>query len=366
MSSIVPPTPPSGTTAGMPGATVLPPGATPGKPGASSKTLSARPYIGRAIRLLGGHKLLTATTMILSLLVTLFPFIVSRAFSSIFQILGPISGPGQSSTSNIWDRTASLFGKTDVGSRGSLSWLATPLPLSTILIVWTCALVLSQLLSFLRSWIMAHLEARLLRTLQQSLYDHLQSLSLDFFMGGQTGALMQRILSETTGVQRLLTQVLLYPLIDVLVLVVVLIYLLALSWQMTLISFALAPFVLLMFRYTSKKLMQAAKGMSMSGRELGAEIEQTISGISDIQVFNAQARRSERFNVASKESAKNSAAMMKWMGLSNSGAQIFIAATTALVLIVGIMYYPRLGLTLAAVIAFVQMTPQLFGVVQRL
>jgi ATP-binding cassette subfamily B protein len=337
-----------------------------GKPGTAPKTLSARPYIGRAIRLLGGHKLLTATTMILSLLVTLFPFIVSIAFSSIFQILGPLAGPGQSSTSNIWERTASLFGKTDVSSLGSLSWLATPLTLRTILIVWTCALVLSQLLSFLRSWIMAHLEARLLRTLQQSLYDHLQSLSLDFFMGGQTGALMQRILSETTGVQRLLTQVLLYPLIDVLVMIVVLIYLLALSWQMTLISFALAPFVLLMFRYTSKKLMQAAKGMSMSGRELGAEIEQTISGISDIQVFNAQARRSERFNVASKESAKNSAAMMKWMGLSNSGAQIFIAASTALVLIVGIMYYPRLGLTLAAVIAFVQMTPQLFGVVQRL
>jgi len=174
MSSIVPPTPPSGTTAGMPGATVLPPGATPGKPGASSKTLSARPYIGRAIRLLGGHKLLTATTMILSLLVTLFPFIVSIAFSSIFQILGPLAGPGQSSTSNIWERTASLFGKTDVSSLGSLSWLATPLTLRTILIVWTCALVLSQLLSFLRSWIMAHLEARLLRTLQQSLYDHLQ------------------------------------------------------------------------------------------------------------------------------------------------------------------------------------------------
>jgi ATP-binding cassette subfamily B protein len=341
-------------------------GAKSGKPDTAPKTLSARPYIGRAIRLLGGHKLLTATTMILSLLVTLFPFIVSIAFSSIFQILGPLAGPGQSSTSNIWERTATLFGKTDVSSLGSLSWLATPLTLRTILIVWACALVLSQLLSFLRSWIMAHLEARLLRTLQQSLYDHLQSLSLDFFMGGQTGALMQRILSETTGVQRLLTQVLLYPLIDVLVMVVVLIYLLALSWQMTLISFALAPFVLLMFRYTSKKLMQAAKGMSMSGRELGAEIEQTISGISDIQVFNAQARRSERFNVASKESAKNSAAMMKWMGLSNSGAQIFIAASTALVLIVGIMYYPRFGLTLAAVIAFVQMTPQLFGVVQRL
>src|SRR5436309_2779022 len=123
---------------------------------------------------------------------------------------------------------------------------ATPLTLRTILIVWGVALIFSQLLNFLRAWVISHLEARLLRSLQQRIYDHLQSLSLDFFTGGQTGALMQRVLSEATGVQRLLTQVLLYPLIDVLVLVVVFTYLFALSWQMTLVSFVLAPLALVM------------------------------------------------------------------------------------------------------------------------
>jgi ABC-type multidrug transport system fused ATPase/permease subunit len=150
------------------------------------------------------------------------------------------------------------------------------------------------------------------------------------------------------------------------VLLIVLCYLLALSWQMTLISFLLSPLVLLMFRYTSNKMQQAARGMAMSGRELGAELEETISGISDIQIFNAQPRRSARFREAAKVAAKNSAGMQAWMGFSNSGAQIFIALSTALVLVSGIIYHPQFGLTLAAVIAFVQMTPQMFGVVQRL
>jgi ABC-type multidrug transport system fused ATPase/permease subunit len=338
--------------------------------------MSARPYIGRAIRLLADHKALTGITMLLSLMVTLFPFVVSIAFSSIFQILGPLAGPkppgaqgtSATSTGSIWDMSAPLFGKTDTSwlSDYGLAWLATPLTLKTVLIVWASALVLSQLLGFLRAWIVAQLEARLLRGIQQNIYDHLQSLSLDFFTGGQTGALMQRVLSEAAGVQRLLTQVLLYPLVDIIVLVIVLGYLLALSWQMTLVSFVLAPAVLLMFRYTSRKMQEAARGMAMSGRELGAELEETITGIADIQIFNAQQRRSQRFSEASKVAAKNSAGMMAWMGFSNSGAQIFIAMSTALVLIVGIMYHPQFGLTLAAVIAFVQMTPQMFGVVQRL
>ncbi|HYO92421.1 MAG TPA: ABC transporter ATP-binding protein [Pyrinomonadaceae bacterium] len=388
MSSPSQPTPPPGMTAGLPpgpplgsppaaaGPQPSKPGAMPPgmKPGMPPKMMSAKPYIGRALRLLAEHKSLTAVTMLLSLMVTLFPFVVSVAFASIFQILGQFAAPlppgarNPNATGSIWEMAAPLFGKSDTSSLSSygLGWLAAPLSLRTILIVWASALVLSQILSFLRAWVVAHLEARLLRGLQQKIYDHLQSLSLDFFTGGQTGALMQRVLSETAGVQRMLTQVMLYPLVDVIVLAIVLTYLLILSWQMTLVAFVLAPLVLLMFRYTSKKMQQAAKGMAMSGRELGAELEETISGISDIQIFNAQGRRSHRFAEASKVAAKNSAAMMAWMGFSNSGAQIFIAASTALVLIVGIIYHPRFGLTLAAVIAFVQMTPQMFGVVQRL
>ncbi len=385
MSNPSQPAPPPGMTAGLPSGPPLgkppvagggpPPVGPPGavmKQGGPHKMMSARPYIGRALRLLGEHKALTAVTMLLSLMVTLFPFVVSVAFASIFQILGQFAAPVPAGvrtvTRNIWEMTAPLFGKADTSSLDAygLGWLGTPLSLRTILIVWASALVLSQLLSFLRSWIVAQLEARLLRGLQQKIYDHLQTLSLDFFTGGQTGALMQRVLSETAGVQRMLTQVMLYPLVDVIVLVVVLTYLLILSWQMTLVAFALSPLVLLMFRYTSSKMQQAARGMAMSGRELGAELEETISGISDIQIFNAQGKRSSRFAEASKVAARNSAAMMAWMGFSNSGAQIFIAASTALVLVVGIMYHPRFGLTLAAVIAFVQMTPQMFGVVQRL
>lgn len=334
--------------------------------------MSARPYIRRALRLLLDHTGLTAVTVALSLAVTLLPFLVSISFAAIFQILGPLAAPRPTSApaamASIWTLSAPLFGRTDVGwlNDYGLGWVATPLTLPTVLTIWGGALVFSQVLSFLRSWVVAHLEERLMRQLRQQVFEHVQSLSLDFFTGGQTGALMQRVLAEVTGVQRLLTQALLYPVIDFIVISVVLIYLIALSWQMTLVAFVLAPAVLLMFRYTSTKMQFAAKGMAMSNRELSSELEETISGIADIQIFNAQHKRAARFRETSKEAAKHSVGMLAWMGFSNSGAQIFIALSTVIVLVVGLIYHPQFGLTLAAVIAFVQMTPQMFGVVQRL
>jgi ABC-type multidrug transport system fused ATPase/permease subunit len=148
--------------------------------------------------------------------------------------------------------------------------------------------------------------------------------------------------------------------------VIVISYLLALSWQMTLVLFVLAPLTVLMFRFTSGKLQQGAMGINLSSRELGSELEETINGISDIQVFNAQPKRNQRFREASRAAAKNTATTTAWMSLSNSGAQVLISLTTALILLSAIMFGQKWGLTFASALVFMQMAPNLFTPVQRL
>jgi ATP-binding cassette, subfamily B, bacterial len=374
--------------AAFPGAVpadALPPGALPpelaGKPpmaGSGGKPkirmkempkMSARPYLGRAMKLLHGQYFMVAISLFLSLVIFMLPFVGAAAFGPLLKLFGEAASRGD--WNGVWSLTGSFY-ETSAAAGGTglfagiKSWLATPLSFTTIFIIWTAAIVMRNVIDIVRAWVDAVLEQRLLIKLRQDLYRHIQSLSLDFFMGGQTGALMQRVLSETTSVQRLLTQVLLTPIIDALVLVVVIAYLLALSWQMTLVLFVLAPLTLLMFKFTSGKLQQGALGINLSQRELGAELEETINGISDIQVFNAQPKRNERFGAASKDAAKATSSTTAWMSLSNSGAQVFISLTTALILLFAILLGAKWGLTFATAIVFMQMAPNLFTPVQRL
>jgi ABC-type multidrug transport system fused ATPase/permease subunit len=332
--------------------------------------MKAGPYLKRALKLLQGHLGIVAVSFVLSLVMCLLPFVAAAAIGPIFKLFGQAAQSGD--WSRVWSMTSSFYETGDAGAPGWFppafirNWLSTPLTFTTIFIIWTFSLVFRNVLDIVRAWVDANLEQRLLSSLRQRVYDHIQSLSLDFFLGGQTGALMQRILSETGTVQRLLTQVLLTPVVDVLVMIIVIGYLLALSWQMTLVLFVLAPLTLLMFRYTSGKLQQGAMGINMSARVLGAELEETISGISDIQVFNAQKKRSDRFREASKAAAKSTAATTAWMSLSNSGAQVFISLTTAIVMLVAILFGLKWGLTFSSAIVFMQMAPNLFTPVQRL
>ena len=330
--------------------------------------MNARPYLGRAFKLLGGHKAMVALSLFLSLVMFLLPFVAAAAFGPLIKLFGDVAKTGN--WNNVWTVTGSFYDKTAQTGGSSFpwitDWLGTPLTFTTIFIIWTCAIVLRNVLDIFRAWVDANLEQRLLTGLRQKLYEHIQSLSLDFFMGGQTGALMQRVLSETTAVQRLLTQVLLTPVVDSIVLIIVIGYLLALSWQMTLVLFVLAPLTVLMFRFTSGKLQQGAMGINLSSRDLGSELEETINGISDIQVFNAQPKRNERFREASRIAAKNTASTTAWMSLSNSGAQVLISLTTALILLSAIMFGQKWGLTFASALVFMQMAPNLFTPVQRL
>ncbi|MDX6500793.1 MAG: ATP-binding cassette, subfamily bacterial [Blastocatellia bacterium] len=331
--------------------------------------MSARPFLGRAFKLLGAHKAMVALSLLLSLVMFLLPFLAAAAFGPLIKLFGDVAKSGD--WNRVWSATGSFVDKSTADGGGFSipfisDWLATPLTFTTIFIIWTCAIVLRNVLDIFRAWVDANLEQRILIGLRQKLYEHIQTLSLDFFMGGQTGALMQRVLSETTTVQRLLTQVLLTPVIDAIVLVIVISYLLALSWQMTLVLFVLAPLTVLMFRFTSGKLQEGAMGINLSSRDLGTELEETINGISDIQVFNAQPKRNDRFREASRIAAQNTASTTAWMSLSNSGAQVLISLTTALILLSAIMFGQRWGLTFASALVFMQMAPNLFTPVQRL
>ena len=331
------------------------------------KGKSARPYIGRAVKLLGDHTGAVIFTTFLTLIGALTPFLVSASFGPLVEILGNAArGTG---LNNVWSATGSLYkaAPSDGSLLGGLTgWLATPLSFTTIFIIWAAATIGSAVLRFIQMWKTSNLEQKIVSELQAKVYDHVQTLSLDFFTGGKTGALMQRVLNESQNVQKLVTQVLLTPILDVVVLVIALFYLFGMSWQMTLVSFALGPVAFVLFRYTMAQLNKSSESMMTTSRELNSELNESLMGMSDIQIFNAQQKRSGRFSDLANTTASETARLFMWMHLTNSNSLIYVALSTALVLLVGIQYGPRFGLGLGELIVFTGFIPAMFAPVQRI
>ena len=355
---------PLGRPAGIPAGAVVMGGPGGGMAGSLLPSTSARAYIGRSLPMLGAVRGSVTFLIVLGLIVAALPFVANAANGPLMNAVAYAGRGGN--LAGVWGLSGSLFSRDGGAKSGLFGWLATPLPFAVLLTIWAASLVLAQVLSFVNSSIDAQVDSKLQTEIRQRVHDHMQSLSLDFFTGARSGALMQRVQLEGIGVQRLLTECLIPPSVDAVVLLIALIYLLALSWQMTIVSLILSPLALVTLRFAGTRVQAATQRQMMGNRLLGGELEETISGISDIQVFNAQQQRSERFHEASRSAAKSQAQMMTWIQMGMKSSQIFTALSTALVLIMGVALSASFGLNFATLVVFIGFVPTMFASVQRI
>ena len=293
--------------------------------------------------------------LVLGIVASALPYVSGAAFGPMMQVVADAGRSGN--LSGVWDLRGPLVARQD----GLLRSLAGPVPFAVLLATWAGSLLLTQLMYFVNAWVAAKVERVLLVDIRQRVHDHVQSLSLDFFVGSRTGELIQRVTTESAGVQRLLTRCLLPPLIDAVVLIVAVGYLLAISLQMTVAALGLTPLALITLKFAGSRVQAAVRRVMNADRAMAAELEQTVSGIAEIQMFNAQPIRSKRFHEVSEDAAQSDATSVMWMQATANGSQVFVALSTVVVLLVGIGFSADFGLTFAGLLVFAGMVPTMFG-----
>jgi ATP-binding cassette subfamily B protein len=299
-------------------------------------------------------------SILIGLIASALPYISAAAFGPMMQVVADAGESGN--LSRVWDLQGPVLATND-DLLGSMT--GPVVPFAVLLAAWAISLLLTQLMYFVNAWVGAKVDRLLVTDIRQRVHDHIQTLSLDFFTASRSGALMQRVLTESAGVQRLLTDCLIPPLIDAVVLILAICYLLAISWQMTIAALILTPMALISLRFAGRHVQAATRRLLNADRAMAAELEETVSGISEIQTFNAQSMRSRRFHEVSERAAKSDASIVVWMQGTVNGSQVFVAISTVVVLLVGIGFSASFGLTFAGLMVFTGMVPTMFGAAQR-
>ena len=321
-------------------------------------TTSGR-LVWRSLGMLRPVRGLIVVLIILGVITSALPYISAAVFGPMVQVIADAGASGN--LSGVWDWRGPLVARED----GLLRSLAGPVPFVVLLATWTVSLLLAQFMYFVNAWVGAKVDRALVLDIRQRVHDHVQTLSLDFFAGSSSGALIPRVTTESTGVQRLLTDCLLPPVIDIVVLAVAIAYLLALSWQMTIAALILTPLALITLRVAGRHVQAGTQREIEADRAMAAEVEQTVNGIAEIQTFNAQPIRSRRFRHVSTKAADSFASIVVWMQATANGSQAFVALSTVIVLVVGIGFSSTFGLTFAGLMVFAGMVPTMFVAAQR-
>jgi ATP-binding cassette, subfamily B, bacterial len=206
---------------------------------------------------------------------------------------------------------------------------------------------------------------RVMQDFRNSLYTHLQNMSLRFFTATRTGEIQSRLANDVGGVQSVVTDTASSILSNIVILISTLVAMAILSWQLTLLSLFLTPlFVWLTFK-VGRARRQIAESTQKSLAELSAITQETlsVSGILLSKAFGRQRFHIDRFR---DENARLAGLEIREQMIGRSFfaiVQIFFSITPALVyLVVG--YVNKQGaapaISAGAIVAFTTLQSRLF------
>jgi len=170
--------------------------------------------------------------------------------------------------------------------------------LSLFVAVMIVTPLISSLIGVGQTYLNTRVGQHVMRDLRNQLYAHLQNMPLKFFTDTRTGEIQSRISNDIGGVQSVLTDTATSTVSNVTTVLATVVGLLALNWQLTLLSLALVPlFIFLTYRVGNVR-REISKNTQKSLAEMTAVVEETlsVSGVLLAKVFGRQRHEIQRFN----------------------------------------------------------------------
>ncbi|MDO5495583.1 MAG: ABC transporter ATP-binding protein [bacterium] len=228
--------------------------------------------------------------------------------------------------------------------------------------------IVEAVLGLVQRWFSSRIGEGLIYNLRTDVFDHVQRQSIAFFTRTQTGSLVTRLNTDVIGAQQAFTSTLSALVSNVVTLTAVLITMLALSWQITLISLAVVPLILLPARRVGRRLAGLRRQSMGYNAEMGSMMTErfNVAGALLVKLFGSPEREHTEF-ASRAEAVRNigvKQAMSNRIFFTSLGAMASIA--TALVYGVGGVLAIREALTVGTLVAFAGLLGRLYGPVTAL
>src|SRR5688572_12547948 len=181
------------------------------------------------------------------------------------------------------------------------------LAILNVAVVAVAAIALAGALSsYLNTWLTTNVGQWVMHDLRRTLYHHIHRLSLAEHDEKRTGDFIGRVTSDIDSIQDFVTTALLGIVTSIITLLGIIGVMLYMSWQFTVISLSIAPFLFLVVYYFTRRIKKTSREVRKKESELVSTVEEVFSSIRLVKAFareDYEERRFERQSLDNVETA---------------------------------------------------------------
>lgn len=221
-----------------------------------------------------------------------------------------------------------------------------------IAIILAAAYLLKILFRYLNNYLSHKAAWNLVADMRVRVYDHLQKLSLRYYQDKQTGQLMSRTTNDTATFETLIAHAVPDLLTNVLVVIGVTVILFIMNVYLALFTLIPIPFLAYGSWLFAKKVRPNFRAAQRNLAELNATLQDNISGMKEIQIFNQQPQERNRIRKSADSYASAILHALKLSAIFHPTVEAISSLGTVIVVVFGGWLALRNSLSVSDIVGF--------------
>jgi len=226
--------------------------------------------------------------------------------------------------------------------------------LSRVALLFLLTLVLAFGIRFLQTYIMQMTGQRIMQDMRRDIFAHLQRLHVAYFDRHPVGRLMTRVTTDVDAVNELFTSGVVTVFGDLFTLVGIMGVMLALDWRLALVTFAVLPLFFLLTDWFRRGARESFRDTRKWVARINAFLQESLSGMSVVQLYRREAKNRAAFADINRSHYDANMKAIFYYAVFYPMIELLAAVATALILVYGGGRVLTAGLTLGALVAFIQ------------
>lgn len=232
--------------------------------------------------------------------------------------------------------------------------------LGVVALLYLVALFLELLARYVQAYLIQLTGQRVMTKLREDLFCKVQGLSMEYFSRTPAGKIMTRMTNDVEGLNELFASGLVSFIGDFFTLSGIVVAMLALNTQLTLITFSILPFLIIMVSILRKKLREAFRLVRQKIAKINAFLQENLSGIQVVQIFLREQRNFEIFQRINKEYKDANTLSIRYEAFLFSSVELIGSICIALILWYGGYEIFKGFLTFGVLVAFIEYIRRFF------
>ena len=231
---------------------------------------------------------------------------------------------------------------------------------------YVAALLASFVIRYLQGYLMAWVGQRVVVDMRMELFRHIQRMSISFFDRNPVGRLVVRLTGDVQQIEAVISQGLVQIFTNLLMVSAIIVAMFVLDWRLaSIMTLFVIPLVWLVKIFAAAQ-RDAFRDQRIWIARINAYLNEMISGVAIVQLFNRQRRNQENFDERNRGNLDANLRVLFWYAVFEPTVVLFGALTTGAILWYGGARVADDVLSLGTLVAFIAFMQRFFWPIREL